>query len=181
MVNIGGGFPASIARRVAVANYAAAVTAALTRHFGNHLPEVIVEPGRSLVGMPGDQSEVVLISDKGDGDVLGAKVYLDVGKFSGLAETMKASSTDETPGRDGHHASGDRRADLRQRRHPHEDTIQDAVVARGRRRGQILSTGAPPRATLGQVCGFADPGHHLRIDDAPPAGPLAGRVRPRAA
>src|SRR5580700_7724109 len=76
---------------------------ALTRHFGNHLPEVIVEPGRSLVGDAGViQSEVVLIADKGDGD--GKRwVYLDVGKFNGLAETMDESIKYriETPGRDG--------------------------------------------------------------------------------
>jgi ornithine decarboxylase len=104
MVNIGGGFPAQYRGEVSpIANYAAAVTTALTRHFGNHLPEVIVEPGRSLVGDAGViQSEVVLISDKGDGD--GKRwVYLDVGKFNGLAETMDESIKYriETPGRNG--------------------------------------------------------------------------------
>jgi ornithine decarboxylase len=92
MVNIGGGFPAQYRGDVSpIANYAAAVTTALTRHFGNHLPEVIVEPGRSLVGDAGViQSEVVLISDKGDDD--GKRwIYLDVGKFNGLAETMDES------------------------------------------------------------------------------------------
>ena len=74
-----------------------------TRHFGNRLPEIIVEPGRSLVGDAGAiQSEVVLISDKGDG---GGKrwVYLDVGKFNGLAETMGESIKYriEAPGRSG--------------------------------------------------------------------------------
>lgn len=92
MVNIGGGFPARYRGEVAgVEAYARAVTDALTRHFGNRLPEIIVEPGRSLVGDAGMiQSEVVLISDKGDG---GGKrwVYLDVGKFNGLAETMGES------------------------------------------------------------------------------------------
>ncbi|HVA11780.1 MAG TPA: type III PLP-dependent enzyme [Stellaceae bacterium] len=92
MVNIGGGFPAHYRGEVAsVAQYAQAVTDALTRHFGNRLPEIIVEPGRSLVGDAGViQSEVVLIADKGDG---GDKrwVYLDVGKFNGLAETMDES------------------------------------------------------------------------------------------
>ncbi|HEX3952534.1 MAG TPA: type III PLP-dependent enzyme [Stellaceae bacterium] len=102
MVNIGGGFPAQYRGQIAsIAQYAQAVTAALTNHFGNNLPEVIVEPGRSLVGDSGViQSEVVLISDKGDGD---AKrwVYLDVGKFNGLAETMDESIRYriETPGR----------------------------------------------------------------------------------
>jgi ornithine decarboxylase len=91
MVNIGGGFPAHYRGEVAgVARYAQAVTDALTRHFGNDLPEIIVEPGRSLVGDAGViQSEVVLIADKGDGDR--RWVYLDVGKFNGLAETMGES------------------------------------------------------------------------------------------
>jgi len=104
MVNIGGGFPAQYRGEVSpIANYAAAVTTALTRHFGNNLPEVIVEPGRSLVGDAGViQSEVVLISDKGDSD--GKRwIYLDVGKFNGLAETMDESIKYriETPGRNG--------------------------------------------------------------------------------
>ena len=92
MVNIGGGFPAQYRGRIAaLPQYAQAVTDALTRHFGNRLPEIIVEPGRSLVGDAGViHSEVVLIADKGDG---GGKrwVYLDVGKFNGLAETMDES------------------------------------------------------------------------------------------
>jgi ornithine decarboxylase len=103
MVNIGGGFPARYRSEVSpVEQYAGAVTAALTRHFGNHVPEIIVEPGRSLVGDAGIiQSEVVLISDKGDG---GKRwVYLDAGKFNGLAETMDESIKYriETPGRGG--------------------------------------------------------------------------------
>src|SRR6185437_16073503 len=89
MVNIGGGFPARYRGEIAsIEQYAQAVTDALTAHFGNRLPEIIVEPGRSLVGDAGViQSEVILIADKGDG---GDKrwVYLDVGKFNGLAETM---------------------------------------------------------------------------------------------
>ncbi|MFZ2007759.1 MAG: type III PLP-dependent enzyme [Stellaceae bacterium] len=104
MVNIGGGFPARYRSEVSpVAAYAGAVTAALTRHFGNQIPEVIVEPGRSLVGDAGViQSEVVLISDKGD-DSGKRWVYLDAGKFNGLAETMDESIKYriETPGRGG--------------------------------------------------------------------------------
>jgi len=104
MVNIGGGFPARYRNEVSpVQAYAGAVTAALTRHFGNQVPEVIVEPGRSLVGDAGVlQSEVVLISDKGD-DSGKRWVYLDAGKFNGLAETMDESIKYriETPGRGG--------------------------------------------------------------------------------
>jgi ornithine decarboxylase len=107
MVNIGGGFPAHYRGAVPEAeHYARAVMVAMTRHFGNDLPEIIVEPGRSLVGDAGViQSEVVLISEKGSGD--GKRwVYLDVGRFNGLAETMGESIKYRilTPGRGG--ASG---------------------------------------------------------------------------
>ncbi len=92
MVNIGGGFPAHYRSDVpGVERYAAAVMAAVTRHFGNDLPEIIVEPGRSIVGDAGViQSEVVLISRK-SADEEKRWVYLDVGKFNGLAETMDES------------------------------------------------------------------------------------------
>ncbi|WP_119419217.1 type III PLP-dependent enzyme [Desertibaculum subflavum] len=92
MVNLGGGFPAQYRSDVPpLEAYARTVMAAVRRHFGNRIPELIVEPGRSLVGDAGViQTEVVLISDKGDGD--GRRwVYLDIGKFSGLAETMDES------------------------------------------------------------------------------------------
>ncbi len=104
MVNIGGGFPAHYTGEVPeIEQYAQAVMAAITRHFGNDLPEIIIEPGRSLVGDAGViQSEVVLISEKGGGDDR-RWVYLDVGKFNGLAETMDESIKYRivAPGRDG--------------------------------------------------------------------------------
>jgi ornithine decarboxylase len=89
MVNVGGGFPAKYRGDVpGVAQYANAVMGAITRHFGNDLPEIIIEPGRSLVGDAGViHSEVVLISRKSENDEK-RWVYLDVGKFNGLAETM---------------------------------------------------------------------------------------------
>jgi ornithine decarboxylase len=92
MVNIGGGFPARYRGDVApVERYAAAVMEAMTRHFGNDLPEIIVEPGRSVVGDAGViQAEVVLISQKAFGDEK-RWVYLDIGKFNGLAETADES------------------------------------------------------------------------------------------
>ena len=102
MVNIGGGFPAHYRSEVPeVEHYARAVMAAITRHFGNDLPEIIIEPGRSLVGDAGViQSEVVLIAKKGGADDR-RWVYLDVGKFNGLAETMDESIKYRivTPGR----------------------------------------------------------------------------------
>jgi len=89
MVNVCGGFPAKYRGDVpGVAQYANAVMGAITRHFGNDLPEIIIEPGRSLVGDAGViHSEVVLISRKSENDEK-RWVYLDVGKFNGLTETM---------------------------------------------------------------------------------------------
>ncbi len=104
MINIGGGFPAHYSGEVPeIDRYAQAVMAAITRYFGNDLPEIIIEPGRSLVGDAGViQSEVVLISEKGGADDR-RWVYLDVGKFNGLAETMDESIKYRivTPGRGG--------------------------------------------------------------------------------
>jgi len=92
MVNLGGGFPAQYRAEVrGIEAYCEAVTRALVRHFGNRMPEVIIEPGRSMVGDAGVlQTEVVLISRKSANDRK-RWVYLDVGKFGGLAETMDES------------------------------------------------------------------------------------------
>lgn len=89
MVNLGGGFPAQYRTNIpAVEQYADAVMSAMTNHFGNALPAMIIEPGRSLVGDAGIlETEVVLISQKGYDDAT-RWVYLDIGKFGGLAETM---------------------------------------------------------------------------------------------
>ena len=89
MVNMGGGFPTRYLRDVPAASaYGEAIFEALSRHFGNRLPETIIEPGRGMVGNAGViKSEVVLISKKADNDNV-RWVYLDIGKFGGLAETM---------------------------------------------------------------------------------------------
>jgi ornithine decarboxylase len=89
MVNMGGGFPTRYLRDVPAAQaYGQAIFSALRKHFGNDIPETIVEPGRGMVGNAGViKSEVVLISRKSDNDNV-RWVYLDIGKFGGLAETM---------------------------------------------------------------------------------------------
>ena len=89
MVNLGGGLPARYRTDIpGIDRYADAIMHAMTNHFGNNLPAMIIEPGRGMVGDAGIlETEVVLISKKGyDDDV--RWVYLDVGKFGGLAETM---------------------------------------------------------------------------------------------
>jgi ornithine decarboxylase len=89
MVNLGGGFPTRYLRDVPTSQqYGAGILAALHRHFGNRIPETIIEPGRGMVGNAGIiQSEVVLISRKSANDPR-RWVFLDIGKFGGLAETM---------------------------------------------------------------------------------------------
>ena len=86
---LGGGFPAKYLKDVPQVNaYGRAILDSVRRHFGNRLPETIIEPGRSMVGGAGViKAEVVLISKKhADDDT--RWVYLDIGKFGGLAETM---------------------------------------------------------------------------------------------
>jgi ornithine decarboxylase len=89
LINLGGGFPAKYRTRVPTFDaYGQAIMAAMTEHFGNRLPQMIVEPGRGIAGDAGViQAEVVLISTKTYGDTK-RWVYLDIGKFGGLPETM---------------------------------------------------------------------------------------------
>ena len=89
MVNMGGGFPAKYLKKIPVVkSYGRAISSALRKHFGNRIPETIIEPGRGMVGDAGIiKAEVVLISRKAENDPL-RWVYLDIGKFGGLAETM---------------------------------------------------------------------------------------------
>jgi len=92
MVNLGGGFPAKYLRKTPkIESYGRAIFRALRRHFGNRIPETIIEPGRGLVGNAGMiQAEVVLIAKRSPEDEL-RWVYLDIGKFHGLAETIDES------------------------------------------------------------------------------------------
>jgi ornithine decarboxylase len=89
MVNLGGGFPTKYLKNVpTVRTYGSAIFRALRKHFGNRIPETIIEPGRGMVGNAGViETEVVLVSRKSEEDEV-RWVYLDIGKFGGLAETM---------------------------------------------------------------------------------------------
>ena len=90
MVNLGGGFPTKYLKSVpAVEAYGELIFRALSKHFGNRLPETIIEPGRGMVGNAGIiEAEVILVSKKSRDEDEVRWVYLDIGKFGGLAETM---------------------------------------------------------------------------------------------
>ncbi|HEY8441911.1 MAG TPA: type III PLP-dependent enzyme [Xanthobacteraceae bacterium] len=92
MVNLGGGFPARYVRKTPkLESYGKAIFRSLRKHFGNAIPETIVEPGRGLVGNAGViEAEVVLIAKRSPEDEV-RWVYLDIGKFHGLAETIDES------------------------------------------------------------------------------------------
>ena len=89
MLNLGGGFPARYLRSTPkLKSYGRAIFRSLRKHFGNSLPNTIVEPGRGLVGDAGViEAEVVLIARRSLEDEV-RWVYLDIGKFHGLAETI---------------------------------------------------------------------------------------------
>jgi ornithine decarboxylase len=88
MVNLGGGFPVRYRDEVpTIDRFANAIMNAMTEHFGNDLPEILIEPGRSMVGSAGVlRAEVVLVSRRVKADPT-RWVYLDIGRFGGLAET----------------------------------------------------------------------------------------------
>ncbi|MFA5677247.1 MAG: type III PLP-dependent enzyme [Pseudomonas sp.] len=89
MINMGGGFPANyLTKTNTLQTYAEEITRFLHEDFGDDLPEIILEPGRSLIANAGVLvSEVVLVSRKSH-TALERWVFTDVGKFSGLVETM---------------------------------------------------------------------------------------------
>lgn len=89
MINMGGGFPANYISEVnPIKVYCEEIIRYLEEDHGDDMPEIILEPGRSMVGGSGVLvSEVVLISRKSRTD-LTRWVYTDVGLFSGLIETL---------------------------------------------------------------------------------------------
>src|SRR3954467_9937202 len=93
MVNLGGGFPTRYLKNVpTVRTYGAAIFRALRKHFGNRIPETIIEPGRGMVGNAGIiEAEVVLVSKKSEDDDV-RWFYLDIGKFGGLSAPFHEST-----------------------------------------------------------------------------------------
>ncbi len=91
-INMGGGFPAHyLSPTNPVDVYGQEIYRYLSEKFGDEIPEIIMEPGRSLVGDAGVLvSEVVMVSRKSNVD-LDQWVFIDAGKFNGLIETSAES------------------------------------------------------------------------------------------
>lgn len=89
LINMGGGFPAHYQHPVEETYvYAAEITDYMREFFGEDFPRVIIEPGRYMVGDAGILvTEVVMVSNK-ERESGTPWIYLDVGKFGGLIETL---------------------------------------------------------------------------------------------
>ena len=89
LLNVGGGLPATYRDPVPpIERYAEAILSAVHHHFGADAPDLMIEPGRYLVGDAGLlRSQVLLIARHGRAD--GRRwVYLDAGRYNGLPETQ---------------------------------------------------------------------------------------------
>jgi len=93
MLNMGGGFPADYVEPTdTLAQYAEDISRFLDNNFKGEWPEeVIIEPGRSMAGNAGViVAEIVNIAKKSVHERY-PWVFLDVGKFGGLIETLDES------------------------------------------------------------------------------------------
>jgi len=88
-LNVGGGLPAQYRTLIPpLEAYAEIIDAALRKHFAGARPEIVIEPGRYLVGDAGIlRSEVLLIAKKSR-RAEKRWVYLDAGRYNGLPETQ---------------------------------------------------------------------------------------------
>ena len=89
MVNMGGGFPAMYTDPTnPMEHYSSDIMSYLYNNFGDELPEIIIEPGRSMAGDCGViVTEIVNIAKKSTHDLY-HWVFFDIGKFGGLIETL---------------------------------------------------------------------------------------------
>jgi ornithine decarboxylase len=89
-LNMGGGFPADYMEPTdSLKQYAEDIARFLDNNFKGHMPEeIIIEPGRSMAGNSGViVAEIVNIAKKSVHERY-PWVFLDVGKFGGLIETL---------------------------------------------------------------------------------------------
>ena len=89
ILDVGGGLPAQYRTRVPpLAEYAEAIVTSMQRHFGPSAPQLMIEPGRYMTADAGLlRAQVLLIARHGGHD--GRRwIYLDAGRYNGLAETQ---------------------------------------------------------------------------------------------
>ncbi len=89
LLDLGGGLPADLDPEVPeLSDYGVAIEQALSASFGLHRPRVVLEPGRGIVAAAGVlTASVIGVVDRGSS----RWVYLDVGVYTGLIETLDES------------------------------------------------------------------------------------------
>ncbi len=88
-LNLGGGMPTTYKNKIKNCKiYSSNILKSINDNFGNLKPvRIIIEPGRSLVADAGViETEVILVSSRGQ-HCKKRWVYIDVGRYNGLAET----------------------------------------------------------------------------------------------
>ncbi|MDC3023870.1 type III PLP-dependent enzyme [Alphaproteobacteria bacterium] len=88
-LNMGGGFPASYKNKINNSKiYSTNILKSVEKSFGNLKPvRIIIEPGRFLVAEAGViETEIILVSSR-DKHNKKRWIYIDVGRYNGLAET----------------------------------------------------------------------------------------------
>ena len=92
MINLGGGFPAKYVKPTPKLEiYAKEITRFLTEDFGDDIPEIIVEPGRSLVADAGVIVTEVISTSYKSKYAPNKWIFTDIGMFGGLIETIDES------------------------------------------------------------------------------------------
>ena len=89
MVNMGGGFPSNYLEPTnTIEAYAEDIKNYILNNFDGRWPRIVIEPGRSMTGDCGViVTEIVNIARKSLHDLY-PWVFLDIGKFGGLIETL---------------------------------------------------------------------------------------------
>ena len=88
LLNIGGGFTSNYRGQMpSIQDTCEGINDSVRRHFGHSSPQVIAEPGRYIAGDAGIiETEVISVSTKGND--LRRWIYVDIGMFGGLIETL---------------------------------------------------------------------------------------------
>ena len=91
-LNIGGGLPSDyLPKSLSIKTYLKEIKNYLNRHFKDKKLELVMEPGRSLVGNAGVIISEVLLNAKKSKIAPVPWIYLDIGVFGGLIETLGES------------------------------------------------------------------------------------------
>lgn len=89
LLNLGGGLPVQYISPIEkTEHYTSNIVKYLTNDFGSNMPEIIIEPGRSLVADAGIIVTEVINASQKTQSKHDRWLFVDIGKFNGLIETI---------------------------------------------------------------------------------------------